>query len=63
VPNVIGLRLGTARGRISARNCRVGTVRRARARSRRVGRVISQHPRGGVVRPRGYRVSLVVGRR
>jgi beta-lactam-binding protein with PASTA domain len=61
VPKVIGLRLATARGWISARNCRVGAVRRAR--SRRVGRVISQRPRGGVVRPRGYRVSLVVGRR
>jgi beta-lactam-binding protein with PASTA domain len=61
VPNVVGLRLAPARRRISSRKCRVGTVRRAR--SRRVGRVISQRPRGGVVRPRGYRVSLVLGRR
>ena len=30
---------------------------------RRVGRVISQRPRGGAVRPSGFRVNLVVGRR
>ena len=50
VPNVIGLRLATARARILARRCRVGTVRRVR--SRRVGRVLGQSPRGGAVRAR-----------
>ena len=61
VPKVIGLRLAAARGRISTRHCRLGTVRRAR--SRRAGRVISQRPSGGVLRPRGYKISLVIGRR
>jgi beta-lactam-binding protein with PASTA domain len=28
-----------------------------------VGRVISQSPRAGAIRPRGFRVVLVVGRR
>jgi beta-lactam-binding protein with PASTA domain len=61
VPRVIGLPLGRARVRIRRANCRVGRIRRAR--SRRVGRVISQRPRPGVIRPRGTRVHLVVGRR
>ena len=61
VPNVIGLRLAAARRRIVARRCRVGSVRRVR--SRRTGRVIRQSPRGGVVRARGFRVDLAVGRR
>jgi len=61
VPRVIGLRLATARKRIGRANCRVGRVRRAR--SRRVGRVLSQSPRARSVHPRGTRVNLVVGRR
>jgi beta-lactam-binding protein with PASTA domain len=61
VPNVIGLRLGTAKARILVRKCRVGKVRRAR--SRRVGRVIGQSPRRGAVRARNFRVTLLVGRR
>jgi Tol biopolymer transport system component len=60
VPRVVGLRLGTARARIGRAKCRVGRVRRAR--SRRVGRVLSQSPRARSVRPRGTRVNLVVGR-
>jgi beta-lactam-binding protein with PASTA domain len=58
---VIGLRLAAARTRIRARRCTVGRIRRAR--SRRVGRVIGQSPRGGAVRPRNTRVNLFVGRR
>lgn len=61
VPNVIGLKLATARTRIRARKCRVGRVRKAR--SRRVGRVVKQSPRGGAVRARNFKVTLVVGRR
>ena len=61
VPNVIGLRLQTARSRIRARRCRVGTIRRVR--SRRVGRVLGQSPRGGAVRRVNFRVNLRVGRR
>jgi Tol biopolymer transport system component len=60
VPRVIGMRLGTARARIVRAKCRVGRVRRAR--SQRVGRVLSQSPRARSVRPRGTRVNLVVGR-
>jgi beta-lactam-binding protein with PASTA domain len=61
VPNVIGMRLNAAKARIRARRCRVGTVRRVR--SRRIGRVVGQSPRGGAVRAVNFRVNLRVGRR
>jgi hypothetical protein len=61
VPRVIGLRLATARKRIGRANCLVGRVRRAR--SRKVGKVLSQSPRAGSSRARGTKVNLVVGRR
>jgi Tol biopolymer transport system component len=63
VPRVIGLRLAVARKRIGRANCLVGRVRRARSSPRRAGKVLSQSPRPGAVRPRGARVDLVVGRR
>jgi beta-lactam-binding protein with PASTA domain len=63
VPNVIGLRLVTARARIRARRCRVGTVRRVRSRRSQIGRVVGQSPRGGAIRRVGFRVNLRVGRR
>jgi hypothetical protein len=58
---VIGLRLARAKAKIRGRHCAVGRIRRQR--SRLVGRVIGQSPQGGARRPRGFRVSLVVGRR
>ena len=61
VPKVIGLKLRTARKRILARHCAVGRIRRAR--SRRVGRVLSQSPRAGAVKRFAYPVKLVIGRR
>jgi len=39
----------------------VGRIRRAH--SRHPGRVIGQSPKAGKVKPRGYPVKLVVGRR
>lgn len=61
VPRVTGRTLAAARRLITRGGCRVGRVRRAR--SRRVGRVLRQSPRGGARRARGTRVNLVVGRR
>jgi beta-lactam-binding protein with PASTA domain len=61
VPRVIGLTLAKAKAKIRKRHCRVGKIRRAR--SNRVGRVIGQSPRGGVTKPNGFKVKLVVGRR
>jgi Tol biopolymer transport system component len=64
VPHVVGLRLATARTRITRAKCRVGKVRRANVRSaRKVGRVIAQSPRAGTRHPAGTKVNLVVGRR
>ena len=61
VPRVVGLTLKRAKARIRARRCKLGGVRRVRAS--RAGRVLRQTPRAGAVRPRGTKVSLVVGRR
>jgi beta-lactam-binding protein with PASTA domain len=61
VPRVIGLSLRRAKAKIRQANCSVGRIRRAH--SRRVGRVIGQSPRAGKVKPAGFPVKLVVGRR
>jgi beta-lactam-binding protein with PASTA domain len=58
---VVGLTLRRAKTKIRRAHCSVGRIRRAR--SRRVGRVIAQNPRPGVVKRRGFPVKLVVGRR
>jgi Tol biopolymer transport system component len=63
VPRVIGMRLAAARARIGRANCRVGSVRRVRAKAKKVGKVLSQSPRAGSVRARASKVNLVVGRR
>lgn len=61
VPRLIGMRLARAKSRIRRARCSVGRVRRAR--SRKVGKVIGQSPPAGSVRPRGYPVRFLVGRR
>ena len=61
VPRVVGLRLATARTRISRARCRVGRVRQQRS-SRARGRVVAQSPRPGALRARGTRVHLTVSR-
>jgi beta-lactam-binding protein with PASTA domain len=58
---VIGLRLARAKKKIRRAHCSVGRIRRAR--SRLVGRVIGQSPQAGARKSRGFRVTLVVGRR
>ena len=63
VPRVLGMRLAVARKKIGQANCNTGRVRRARAAKTRVGKVLSQSPKVGSVRPRGTKVNLVVGRR
>jgi beta-lactam-binding protein with PASTA domain len=63
VPNVLGQRLQAARARIRARRCRVGNIRYVRTRRRLINRVVGQNPRGGAIRPVGFRVNLRVGRR
>jgi beta-lactam-binding protein with PASTA domain len=55
------MRLKTARRAIRRRNCSVGRIRRVR--SRRAGQVLRQSPSAGAIRPRGFSVRLVVGRR
>jgi Glucose / Sorbosone dehydrogenase/PASTA domain len=61
VPRVVGYRVAKARTRIRRANCRVGRVRFKRS-ARARGRVVSQSPRRGARRPRGFRVKFVVSR-
>jgi beta-lactam-binding protein with PASTA domain len=58
---VLGLLLKSAKVRIRHRHCSLGAVQRRY--SKRVGRVIGQHPRPGAIKPRGYPITLLVGRR
>jgi beta-lactam-binding protein with PASTA domain len=61
VPRLIGLKLARAKTKIRRAHCTVGRVQRTR--SRLVGRVVAQSPQAGKRRPRGFRVTIVVGRR
>jgi hypothetical protein len=63
VPKVRGMRLGPAKARIRSRHCSVGRIRRAHSKPSLRRRVIRQRPPAGAVRPRGFPVKLVVGRR
>jgi beta-lactam-binding protein with PASTA domain len=54
--------LGRAKTKIRSKHCSVGRITR-RVSSRRAGRVISQSPKPGAVKPAGFKVKLVVGRR
>ena len=63
VPRVTGMTLARAKTRIRSSHCSLGRVRRVRSKRSLRGRVVSQTPRPGAVRPRGFRVNLRVGRR
>jgi hypothetical protein len=63
VPRVTGMTLARAKTRIRRAHCSLGRVRRVRSRRSLRGKVVSQTPRPGTVRPRGFRVTLRVGRR
>lgn len=62
VQDVRGLTLSLARLKLSRANCRAGSVRHARSKSVRRGRVVSQRPVFGSVLPKGTRVTLVISR-
>jgi hypothetical protein len=60
VQNVRGKTLVAAKRTIARANCRVGKIRRAYSRTVKKGRVISEKPKPGTVRPGGGKVNLVV---
>jgi beta-lactam-binding protein with PASTA domain len=62
VPNLRGKTLRTAKKAPSRAHCKLGKVRKKRAARRYRGKVISQSPRRGTVKPAGAKVSVVVGR-
>ena len=59
VPDVIGMFLTKAKRTIQEEHCSVGRVRDSKSG----GRVVSQTPRSGVIRKRGFPINLIVGRR
>ena len=59
---MIGLTLARAKTRLRVKHCRAGRVTR-RVTARLPGRVLAQRPRAGAVKPAGFKVRLVVGRR
>ena len=62
VQRVARMTLAAARLLLARVNCRVGKVRRVHSRRVKKGRVISQKPAFGAVRPGGAKVNLVVSR-
>ena len=62
VPRLVGRKLGAARKAMRNVDCRIGRIRYAPTRRGKVGRVVSQRPVAGKIRPRGKRVNLVVGK-
>jgi FG-GAP-like repeat/PASTA domain len=62
VENAVGLTVPGAKRTIARINCRVGKVRYAFSKTVKRGRVISQKPLFGAVRPKGAKVTLVVSR-
>ena len=62
VQDLRGLPLTAAKESLRRSNCRAGKVRRVRKKGAARGRVISQRPGFGAVRPGGAKVQLVVSR-
>src|SRR3989440_4902119 len=61
VPNVVGKKLGKAKAAIKDAHCKVGKVTKKKS-SVKPGRVLSQKPSSGAVRPGGSKVALVVSK-
>ena len=62
VPKVKGLRLRAARKAITHAHLAVGRIRHSYSHHVRRGRVLSQRPRAGSLRPLGTKVKLVVSK-
>jgi phosphodiesterase/alkaline phosphatase D-like protein len=62
VPRLRGKTVKAAKRAIRRRHCRLGTVKRKRAKSVRRGRVVSQSPKPGTRRAKGAKVKLTVRR-
>jgi hypothetical protein len=62
VPNVLGLGLLTAKSRVRGAGCTVGHVGRAYSRTFRLGRIMGESPKRGLVLAHAAPVDLVVSR-
>jgi eukaryotic-like serine/threonine-protein kinase len=59
---VVGKALGTAKARIRAHHCRVGTITRKFSSQSKKGKVLAQSPKGGKRFANGHKVNLKVGK-
>jgi PKD repeat protein len=62
IPKLIGKTVARAKKLLAKAHCGVGKVARKTAKKKLRGRVVSQRPSAGTVKPAGSKVSLVVGR-
>jgi beta-lactam-binding protein with PASTA domain len=59
---VVGKALGTAKARIRAHHCSVGTITRKFSSRAKKGKVLAQSPKAGKRFAAGHRVNLKVGK-
>jgi serine/threonine-protein kinase len=62
VPNVKGKKLAAARKAISKAHCAVGKVTKKKSSKKNKGKVLSEAPAAGAVKPKGAKVKLTVGK-
>ncbi len=62
VPALVGRKLAAAKLAITAAHCRVGKVTRIHAAGAKKGRVLSQSPQAGKIKPAGTKVRLAVAK-
>ena len=63
VPKLKGKRLGKAKRLIKNAHCTLGHVKRKEAPKKKPGRVLSQRPKPGAVKPPDAKVRVVVSKR
>ncbi|MGH2901537.1 MAG: PASTA domain-containing protein, partial [Solirubrobacteraceae bacterium] len=64
VPKLGGLTLARAKAKLAKAHCAIGRVtRKATKTKRKVGRVLSQAVKSGVVKTAGAKVGVTVGRK
>jgi len=62
VQYVVDLTLAAAKRALARASCRLGRVTRVSSKRVNTGRVVSQKPGFGAVRPKGTKVDLIVSR-
>jgi beta-lactam-binding protein with PASTA domain len=63
VPTLRGVKLARAKRLLHKNHCGVGKVTRRRSGRRMIGKVLASKPAARSVKPKGTKVSLVLGKR